>query len=76
MTLTPSQIERLKKEAKRWKKDSQQRASESLGEAGMTHSQALDLVAQREGFPNWAALMKAQARVAAEGAGAETEDAS
>ncbi len=76
MTLTPGQIERLKKEAKRWKKDSQQRASEPLGEGGLTHSQALDLVAQREGFPSWAALMKANATVAVEGAGAKMENAS
>lgn len=61
MELSPSHIERLKREAKRWQKDSQQRASESLGEVGMTYCQALDLVAQREGFPTWAALMKAQA---------------
>jgi hypothetical protein len=59
MTFTPSQIERLKKEAKRWKKDSRQRAADHIGGDPLSHTAALNLVAQREGFESWAALMKA-----------------
>jgi len=59
MTLTPSQIERLKKEAKRWKKDSRQRALDHIGGGALSHTAALNLVAKREGFESWAALMKA-----------------
>lgn len=39
-------VERLKREAKKISKES-----------GVTHSEALDWIAQREGFKNWSLLM-------------------
>jgi Glyoxalase superfamily protein len=47
--MTSNEIERLKREAKKLRK-----------QEGTTHSQALDKLAQQKGYKNWSLLMKAQ----------------
>lgn len=45
--LSPVQLERLRREAKKLKR-----------ELGITHSEALDRIAARYGFANWSQLAK------------------
>jgi hypothetical protein len=47
--LTAADVQRLKRQAKKWGKSS-----------GLVHGHALDQFAQREGFENWSLLAKAQ----------------